>query len=301
MDLVDSFLAEVSSEQTRRAYGTDLDRFFQEELVNESVVQSTEAENVQSFLRAMHRRELSASTQRRRLAALRRFFDWLIQEDVVSHNPARMPRVQLPRADAASAGDATLSKKEVEALVATAAESPTSGLRDQALILTIVYAALRRGEVAALEVENVRPLGRYWVLDLKDSAQGGGYVRIPGAVVEAIERMKDAYDITSGPLWRSVSNQNHGCRMTPDAIYKVVRRVSEQAGLDSVSIDALRRTGLQLALAGGADVPQVQAHGRFGDSASAARLQDVEERSGALDESAVEHIDLDLSVLSLNA
>ncbi len=301
MDLVDSFLAEVSSEQTRRAYGTDLNRFFQEETVDEAVVQPIEAEGVQSFIRAMHRRELSSSTQRRRLAALRRFFDWLIQEGVRSHNPARMPQVQLSRSAAASSDDSTLSKEDVEALVAMAGESPTSGLRDQALILTIVYAALRRGEVAALEVDDVRPLGRYWVLDLKDSSQGGGYVRIPETVVEAIERMKDAYDITSGPLWRSVSNQNHGRPLTPDAIYKVVRRVSEQAGLDSVSIDSLRRTGLQLALEGGADVPQVQAHGRFSDSASAARLRDAEERSGALGESAVEYIDLDLSGLSSDA
>lgn len=301
MDLLDSFLKEVSSDQTRRAYGTDLNRFFENAAVDESVVQSTDAEDIQAFVRAMHRRELSVSTQQRRLAALRRFFDWLIREGIVSHNPARHPQVQLLRSEAGSSSTSPLSKKEVEDLVATAGESPKTGIRDQALILTIVYAALRRGEVAALEVEDVRPLGRYWVLDLDDSSQGGGYVRVPQTVVDAIERVRDAYDITSGPLWRSLSNQNWGRPMTPDAIYKVVRRESTQTGLDPVSIDTLRQTGLQLALQGGADVRQVQTHGRFGTAASAARLHDAEERSGALGDSAVDYIDLDVPDLSPEA
>jgi len=294
MDLLDSFLKEVSSDQTRRAYGTDLNRFFKDTAVDESLVQSTSAEDIQAFVRAMDRRELSGSTQRRRLAALRRFFDWLIEEGVMSHNPARHPQVQLLQSEAGTSSNSPLSKEDVEDLVTTAGESPKTGIRDQALILTIVYAALRRGEVAILEVEDVRPLGRYWVLDLDDASQGSGYVRIPQTVVEAIERVQDAYDITSGALWRSLSNQNRGRPMTPDAIYKVVRRVSEKAGLEALSIDTLRRTGLQLALQGGADLPQVQAHGRFSDSSSAARLHDAEERSGALSESAVEHIELDV-------
>jgi integrase len=162
--------------------------------------------------------------------------------------------------------------------------------------LTIVYGALRRGEVAALEVDDVRPLGRYWILDLSEDAQGSDYVRIPEVVVEAIERMKDAYDITKGALWRSRSNQNRGAPMSPDAIYKVIRRVAGQAGLDSVSIDELRRTGLQLALEGGATLPQVRAHGRFNDSTSVARF--VEERSSELGASAIEHIELETGDLT---
>lgn len=293
MSLVDSFLQELSSDQTRRAYSTDLGLFFAEKTVDESVVQSIDAGRIQAFIRAIHKQNLSVSTQRRRLAALRRFFDWLIEEGILTQNPARMPRVHLLQPSAASSDDSPLDKRNLEDLIAAAGESPRTGTRDQTLILTIVYAALRRGEVAALEVEDLRPLGRYWVFDLKSSSPGG-YVRIPEDLVEAIERMQDAYDITKGALWRSLSNQNRGKPMTPDGIYKVVRRASERAGLDSVSIDSLRRAGLQLALQGGASLPKVQAHGRFGDPASAARVHG-HEHSGALGDSAVEYIDLDVS------
>ena len=298
MDLIDSFLEGISSQQTRRAYRTDLRRFFSEGEVDTSLVQAIEPEGIQTFLRAMHRNDQSQSTQRRRLSALRRFFDWLIKQGDRTQNPARHPEVQLLRPDSRSSSR-TLTKDETEALIEAALEPTRTGLRDRALILTIVFGALRRHEVASLDVDDIRPLGRYWVLDLQASQQHSGYVRIPETVVEAIEQMKDRYGIDRGRLWRSLSNRNRGTPMSPDAIYKVVRRVAGRAGLDAVSIDVLRRTGLQLALRGGADVPQVQAHGRLSDSSSAARLHDGEERSGRLGDSAVEYIDLDvLDVLS---
>lgn len=294
MDQLNAFLTNVSSFQTRRAYRTDLQRFFGQKEVDDAVVQTIGVEAIQSFVRAMHRKNRSLSTQRRRLAALRSFYDWLIQEGIVSSNPARHPTVKPLRPEEEPTNASTLSTNEVQTLLAAAGEFSTTGERDQALLLTIVYGALRRSEVARLKVEDVRPLGRYWILDLQ-TKENSGYVRIPEPVVEAIEQMREEYDIASGPLWRSVSNRNRGQPMSPDAIYKVVRRVSERAGLGVVSIDMLRRTGLQLALEGGADVPQVQAHGRFRNSASAARLHDSEKQSGTLGESAVEYIDLDVS------
>jgi len=296
MELVPLFLQEIQNEQTRRAYRTDLRRFFPGSNVDESAVTDVLPTDVQSFVRSLRDAGESVSTQRRRLSALRAFYDWLITEGTVAKNPARHPEVKPLRPESDSTKKSVLGAHEVERLVDTAEMSPRTGLRDRALILTIVYGALRRSEVAALEVDDVRPLGRYWILDLSEDAQGSDYVRIPEAVVEAIERMKDAYDITKGALWRSRSNQNRGAPMSPDAIYKVIRRVAGQAGLDSVSIDELRRTGLQLALEGGATLPQVRAHGRFNDSASVARL--VEERSSELGASAVEHIELEIGDLT---
>jgi integrase/recombinase XerD len=295
MDHVSTFLESVSAKQTRRAYRTDLLRFFQSDEVGEAQVTYVRASDVQSFVRTMHREEDSLATQRRRLAALRSFFDWLIEEDVVRHNPARDPSVKPLAPEATSSSARTVSKKALETLIATAGDAPQSGPRDRALILTIVYAALRRSEVAHIEVDDVRPLGRYWILDLQPEDDGGSYVRIPKVVLESIEEVKDVYDITSGRLWRSLSPRNRGEPMSPDAIYKVVRRVSKEAGLDPVSIDTLRRSGLHLALQGGADLPQVQAHGRLQNAGSAARLHEADDRPGALGESAVECIDLDIS------
>lgn len=292
MDLLERFLQQISSAQTRRAYRTDLKRFFGEEDIQESDVRAVDPNAVKTLVRAMHRDELSASTQRRCLAAFRRFFDWLIERGVLQHNPARAPQLKPMPPDSEPSDLSFLSKEEVENLVSTAGENTQTGLRDQALILTIVYGALRRSEVADLEVEDIRPLGRHWIIDLGST---GGYVRIPEVVVNAIERMTDTYGISSGSLWRSLSNRNRDTPMSPDAIYKVVRRTSKRAGLDPVSVDTLRQTGLQLALKGGANLRDVQVHGRFSSATTAATLHEQEERSGALSGEAAENIELDLS------
>lgn len=294
MDLLNEYLASLSSAQTVRAYEKDLHQFFADTEVTSSRLQAVDSDEIRTFVRSMHDRGLSVSMQQRRLAALRGFFDWLIDRGVVSHNPARHPQVHPEEPDSEETNETLLETSDVEALLEAAGEAPDSGLRDQTLILTIVYAALRRSEVASLDVEHLRPLGRYWVFDLSGSSRESGYVRVPEPLVERIEHMQDVYGITSGALWRSLSSNNYGNRMSPDAIYKVVRRVSERAGLESVSIETLRRTGLQLALDGGADVTQVKAHGRFSDAASAARVYDPEARPKTLGDSAVEYIDLDI-------
>jgi site-specific recombinase XerD len=293
MKLVDSFLNQLTSAQTRRAYRRDLRDFFGEDIPSHEEVEEIEVDDLRMFVRRLRDDGLSEATQRRRLAALRGFFDWLIEQGHRSDNPARHPRVT-PLAPAKGPSEtADLTKESVESLIEAAGEPSQSGSRDQALILTILYGALRRDEVAHLEVDDIRPLGRYWVIDLPASANGS-YVRIPDVVVDAIERMKARHGITSGPLWRSLSNRNRGEPMTPDAIYKAVRRVAKRAGQEPMSIDTLRRAGLQLALDGGADLTQVKAHGRYQSVDSAARLYDTNNRSGALGDSAVDHIDLDL-------
>jgi integrase len=104
------------------------------------------------------------------------------------------------------------------------------------------------------------------VLDLPDTKGGTDqYVKIPAHVVETIHDMADAYNIASGALWRSFSNRNRGDRLTPDAIYKMVKRTAQRAGLPDIGAHALRHTGCTLAIESGATVEQVKTHARHKD------------------------------------
>jgi len=294
MDLLDSYLDSLSSRQTRRAYRTDLQKFFSEEQdVDARDVQAVQVEDVRAFVRAMRDLDLSAGTQRRRLAALRSFFDWAMTENVHDRNPARHPDVQPMPAESGSSSTRVLTKREVRDVLDAAGASDRTGLRDQALLLTIIYAALRRREIAGLTVEDIRPLGRHWILDLNDAESE--YVRLPEKVVNLIEEVKDHYGISSGPLWRSMSNRNQGAPLSPDAIYGIVRRSGNVAGVGQITIDTLRRTGLRLAADGGATLSQIQTHGRYGDSAAAARVHDTETSGGNLQDSAAAYIEIDVS------
>lgn len=291
-DLLSRFLDTIQSPQTRRAYRVDLLAFFGEAAINQCDVETLDSRAVRRFLRSLEEQELAVSTRRRRLSAIRQFFDWLVEKGRLDHNPARGPKIQISEPQAQLTEDRVLSEDELQQLVTTAAQHPSSGVRDCALVLTIVYGALRRSEVVSLEVEDIRPLGRHWIIDLDPMET---YIKIPDLVVDAIESMKTTYGIEEGPLWRSLSNRNKNDRMSPDAIYKVIRRTAEQAGLGTVNTETLRRTGLHFALQGGARLPQIQAHGRFKRSASAATYFKGESRS-SLNRSAVDCIELDLEL-----
>lgn len=298
--MIKGFLDQLSSKHTRRAYRADLVDFFGTDDLQEAQVAAVTASAVRSHLRSLRADDKSISTLRRRLSALRQFYDWLMDRRAVDRNPARECRIdlsQLSDAGKAPSGESFggLSATEVETLVQATEEAGASSTRDRGLILTILYGALRRAEAAAMNVEHVRPLGRHWIIDLPTGdGPASAYVKIPDTVVEAIDAVQSRYDIDQGPLWRSLSNRNRGARMTPDAIYKVIRRTGRAAGLGDLTVETLRQTGLYLALKGGATMQQVQVHARLQSAGSVERYTDPDEQSSRLDESAVNFVDLDL-------
>jgi site-specific recombinase XerD len=299
---LDHFLEGIGSQHTRRAYRSDLIDFldFHAGDPSESQIAEVTKQDVRAYVRSLQSDGKSVSTQRRRLSALRRLFDWLLDRGTVEGNPARACRVDVsPPAEASDRSrdhtSPVLSKAEVETLVGATDDAGESAVRDRALILTILYGALRRAEVAAMNVEHVRPLGRHWVIDLPSGdGWAGAYVKVPETVVDAIEATRSRYGIDEGALWRSLSNRNRGARMTPDAIYKAVRRTGRRAGLGAVTIDTLRQTGLRLAMDAGATLQQVQSHGRLKSAGSVERFADTDDQENRLGDGAVDFVDLEV-------
>lgn len=301
-ETVRQFLNGIRSRHTRRAYRTDLRNFFEhmkDEDSNANQIESVTKADIREYIRFQYRDGLSVSTRERRLAALRRFFDWAVDRGLSNANPARDAQIdgdlKSSEMERSSEAPSVLSKSETETLVYATNEAGEAATRDRALILTILYAALRRAEVAAMDVDHVRPLGRHWVIDLSsEETWSSGYVKIPETLVEAIDSVQARYDIDQGALWRSLSNRNRGARMTPDAIYKLVRRTADRAGLADITVDTLRQTGMHLALKAGATLRQVQLHSRLQSAGSVERYSGADGQSGRLSETAMDFLDLDV-------
>lgn len=255
---IKAFKATIASKHTERAYQTDLQLF---KSMTSAPLPEVDRGAVQSFLSTLQDRGEASSTIRRRLSALRSFYKWMRDEGHCTHNPTRDVQFSAPSSDSS---DRPLTADDLKHLLASVAGTTKRDARARALILITIYGALRRGPLAALDVENVRPLVRQWVVDLTSGRGRGGYVSIPASAVDAVENVKNAFSIEEGPLWRSLSNRSRGERLSADALYKIVRRSGEEAGLEpSVTIDRLRTAGLQLALAGGARPEDVRAHSRL--------------------------------------
>lgn len=298
---IDVFIQGRPSAETRRAYRYDLERFFGflERSTDSRAPADTgpadvTTESVRDYIRALKSGSLSVSTKRRRIAAVRQFFDWLREEGTVPFNPVPGSVSFNTTPETTPESARVLDRDALSAVLNAIDRDSLQGQRDYTLVLVVLYGALRRSDVASLDVDDVRPLGRHWVIDLStDSQARGGYVRVPAPVAEQVQRLATLYDEEEGPLWRSMSNRNRGDRLTPDALYKIVRRVGRDAGVDDLSIDDLRRSGLQLASANGASLDQLRQHARLQTTASTAKYT-AEDSGGRLSSTVSDRIPLDL-------
>ena len=296
MPKIGDFLSELDSRHTRRAYSTDLRRFMQEMGMQESNpdFSTLETQDLETFLRSMQESDLSTATIRRRMAAIRRFFDWLVSEGDISHNPCRAASLTVEESEEPSQRN-FLSKDDIHALLRAINQNTRTGTRDRALILLVLYGALRRSEVASLDVDDVRPLGRHWVIDLARQGQAsGGYVKIPNRVADVVQTFVDIYDDDSGPLWRSFSNRNWGERLSDDALYKRVRRLGKEAGLEKVNIQILRQSALRIASESGASLDQIQDQARLKRETSAVEYVGAASQVSGLQSSAADFLELDV-------
>lgn len=263
-DLIPLYLQRFDRESTRTAYRRDLVDFFGTDIVSLTDAQAVTFVHVNSYLAGLESQGYKATTIKRRIAALRGFFEWLEALNVIEHNPAH--RQLLRRVRHVSRAERTivfLSEQEAGRLIEATEAAGEAALRNRALLTTLLHCVLRRSEAAAMDAEHIRPLGHYLILDLPLTKGGADqFVKVPSHVVEDIEVMKDHYGISSGPLWRSLSNNNRGRRLSPGAIYEIVRRTARDAGLPEIGAHTLRHTGCTLAIEAGASLQQVQTHAR---------------------------------------
>lgn len=292
LNLIPLYLQRFERAHTRRSYETDLTQFFGTSYVDIGRARQVSFMDVNQHLRDLEALGRKPATLQRRVSAIRGFYDWLIALEVIERNPA--DKNLMRRIRTASRRDRTitfLTRQQARQLLRATAQAGEAAHRDRALIMTLIHCVLRRSEAAAMDVRHVRPLGHYWVLDLPDTKGGiDQYVKVPAHVVEAIHDMMDHYGISEGPLWRSFSNRNRGDRLSPDAIYKMVRRTAGRAGLPDIGAHVLRHTGCTLAIESGATVEQVQTHARHKDIDTT--MTYIHQRD-KLRDSAADHIHLD--------
>lgn len=154
-----------------------------------------------------------------------------------------------------------LNVKQAQALLLTPDVTTLKGLRDRAILATLLGCGLRRSEVAALTTDHVAMRDARWVvLDLVGKGNRTRTVPMPSWTKVAIDEWMQAAGITEGVIFRSVHKGGYvdGDSMTDQATADVVRLYAEQCGFDDLAAHDLRRTFAKLAHKGGAGVDQIQ-------------------------------------------
>lgn len=264
-DLVPIYLLRFDRANTKRSYARDIESFFGSGSVSLELARRATFTGVNEHLALLESEGKAPATLRRRLAALRGFFAWLVALGLLDLNPADRQLVRRIAPSRSQDGILTvLTAEQARSLVESVDMESPSWFRDQTLMLTLLHCVLRRSEAAAMDYEHLRQVGHHWVLDLPRTKGGRNQtVKVPPHVAEQILSMKNHYGYDTGAVWRSFSNNSLGRRLSGSALYQVVRKHADRAGISgAVGAHTLRHTGCTLAIESGATVQQVQTHAR---------------------------------------
>ena len=258
----ESFLNYVAVERgmspnTVAAYRNDLTGFV--EFLHERGVSSwgeVSQASVGELLQDMDERGYSPATRSRKIAALRSFMKFLVDERVLDENPTthvRTPRAGRPIPKVLSAGD-------VNSLLQTAASgTEPEERRDYAMIELMYAAGLRVSELVNLDVQHVNL--RSATVRTMGKGSKERVVPIYEIAVEAVQRyLAEVRPALSGALPTDALFINRrGQRMTRQGFWQRLRRCAAIAGINvHITPHTLRHSFATHLLHGGASLRHVQ-------------------------------------------
>jgi integrase/recombinase XerC len=254
-----------ASPHTLKSYGNDLEQF-EAFLAAEGVTPpALTVRHVRAFLVVLHARGLDPASVGRKLAAVRSWLRFLVRRGVLERNPAR--EVRGPR----------LAKKLVSFLpvdeahdlmeasglkfggVRDAPPKPPitrirSGAHRDAAMLELLYASgLRVSELTGLDVDDIDRAER--TVRVLGKGRKERIVPFGSKAAQALDAWLERRGTVAGPLFLS----RRGTRITPRAVYTIVRASATRAGITrKVSPHTLRHSFATHLLDGGADLRAIQ-------------------------------------------
>lgn len=207
---------------------------------------------------AQEPKQLSVGTQANRLAAVRKFFSWLLSEQQIAYNPAttlqlpKQPR-RLPRG--------VLTKSEARRLIEVTPTTKPRDIRDRAILETLYATGIRRAELIALTIYDAD----LQMATLRIEHGKGNIARIVPLTQSAIaalklylEEARSLFAREAGQLRLFVSTRSGG-PLDDDDIVRIVAKATARAGITKhVTPHTLRHTCATHLLKGRADIRQIQ-------------------------------------------
>lgn len=290
---VDFFIAEIRNPNTRAAYSRAASDFFAWCERHGLALPAVQPMHVAAWVEGLGR-TLSAPSVKQRLAAVRMLFDWLVVGQVVPHNPAAP--VRGPKHSTARGKTRMLTRDEAKALLASIPADAVVGLRDRALIGTLLYTFARVSAATALRVDDYYPVGKRWWVRLHE--KGGKHHEMP--CHHTLQEYLDAYIEMAGiqadkrgPLFRTAKGRTGrltGTVMAQPDVYRMIGRRAEAAGVATrIGCHSWRARGITAYLENGGLLEHAQTMAGH-VSARTTKLYDRRSEQVSLDE--VERITL---------
>ncbi len=187
---------------------------------------------------------LSASTINVRLSAIRKLVSEARRLGLVGvEEAANLSDVSNIRQKGTRLGN-WLTREQAKELLAVPDRSSLKGKRDYVILALLVGCALRRTELAELEVSTIQLRENRWVLaDLEGKGRRIRTVAVPLWVKEGINAWTFAARIDEGRLLRSIAKGGKvGASLSDWAVWSVVEQSAQEIGIEHFGAHDLRRT-----------------------------------------------------------
>lgn len=259
---IERFLHELrrqnASPHTLRNYASDLQQFLDFFTVKgkpEPAVESIDALAIRQWLTHLYEQRLSAVSMRRKLAAVRSFFKYLVREGVVSTNAARLVRTPKAPKSLPSVMTAEQTNTLVDAVGQDKFERPHPA-RDLAIFEMLYGCGLRISELAALNLEDF-DFSERWVI-VRGKGRKERQVPFPGKAAAALQRYLAERKPARGAE-RALFLNHRGGRLTDRGARGIVKFYARMiTGDSSIHPHSLRHAYATHLLSDGADLRAIQ-------------------------------------------
>jgi integrase len=205
--------------------------------------------------------KLSLSTVNVRLSAMRKLVTEARRNGMLgAEESANLTEVQNIPEKGTRLGN-WLIREQAKELLAVPDRRTLKGKRDYAIQALLVGCALRRQELAELDVEKIQMRERRWVIaDLRGKGGRIRTVAIPMRVKNAIDAWMTEAGIDEGRLLRSISKSGKLNRdsLSDWAVWLIVEQSSKQIGIEHFGAHDLRRTCPKLCRKSGGNIEQIK-------------------------------------------
>ncbi len=251
-------LQAVTSQHSKRNYAKALDEIFALCAIR---IQGISRPLLMEYRAAMIERGLSPSTINVRLAAVRKLVSEARRNAILDEvEAAKMTDVPNVRLQGRRMGN-WLTRDQTKELLAVPDRSTLKGKRDYCILALLVGCALRRRELADLDVEEIQLReGRWVIADLRGKGGRVRTVAIPVWVKQAVNAWMTAAAIEEGKLLRSMTKAGKVKRdhLNDGAIWSVVESSAKEIGIERFGAHDLRRTCAKLCRKSGGDLEQIK-------------------------------------------
>ncbi len=170
------WFANLGNPRTRRAYMIDLRDFMDFVGIRRpEEFRIVSRAHVIAWRKSLEQRELGGATIRRKLAALSSLFEYLCEQNAVTHNPVK--GVKRPQVETYEGKTPAIGDHQARELLNAPNAATLKGKRDRAMLSALLYHGLRREELCLLKVRDIAE--RRGVAHLRIHGKGGKLRYLP--------------------------------------------------------------------------------------------------------------------------